>query len=257
MVGSACLAARAVLRSGAGLCVLATPASVAPVAMAKLTCEMVAPLPADADGSLAAAALEPLCAALADAQAAAIGPGLGEGAGTADLVHAFLPRAAVPIVIDADALNLLAGRLDTLGAMRVPVVLTPHPGEMARLAGTTSAAVQAAREETAVAFAARWGKIVVLKGQDSLVTDGVALYRNRTGNPGMATGGSGDVLTGILAGLLARGLAPLDAAVLGVWLHGTAGDIAAAAVGEESLIATDLLDHLPQAFRALPRAAGG
>jgi len=250
MVGAACLAAQAALRSGAGLSVLAVPEGIAPIAMAKLTCEMVVALPETAAGTLDARALDPVLAAIREAQAVAIGPGIRQDLATGDLLAALLPRVTVPLVLDADALNLIAGRPAILAGARAPVVLTPHPGEMARLCGRTTAEVQADREAIAVGYAASHdASIVALKGHRTVVTDGARIWVNTTGNSGMATGGTGDVLTGVVAGLIARGLAPFDAAVLGTYVHGLAGDLAAATVGEESLIATDVLAYLPRAFR--------
>ena len=158
------------------------------------------------------------------------------------------------MVVDADGLNALARvAADTWRSHQQPVVLTPHPGEFARLDGCDVATVQADRQGRAAAFARRHGGILVLKGAGTVVTDGQRIYINPTGNPGMATGGTGDVLSGLLGALLAaRSLEPFDAAVLAVYLHGLAGDVARDQVGEVSLIATDLIEYLPRAFRARP-----
>lgn len=182
----------------------------------------------------------------------AIGPGLGRAGGVAALVLDVvreLPRT--PTVIDADGLNTLAPFTGEFRGRPSPLILTPHPGEFARLAGTFAPESPADRERLAVAFAARFGVVLVLKGMATRVTDGQRVYRNSTGNPGMATGGSGDVLTGVIAALLGRHLSPFDAAVLGAWVHGRAGDLAAGSLGQTGLTAADLPDSLPAAFREL------
>lgn len=252
MAGAACLAAHAVLRAGAGLSILGTPASVAPIAAGHLRCEIIEALPETAAGTLGAASVAPAVALIRDAQVVAVGPGLRACDDTRGFLVGLLPRIRVPLVLDADALNVLALEPALLDAIAAPLVLTPHPGEMARLVGGTTAQVQADRPALAAAFARRRpGLIVLLKGHRSIVTDGVRWYVNETGNPGMATAGTGDVLTGVIAGLIARGLDPFAAAVLGAHVHGRAGDLAAAVVGQESLIATDVLAWLPRAFRGL------
>jgi NAD(P)H-hydrate epimerase len=166
------------------------------------------------------------------------------------LMTALLERANRPLVIDADGLNALA-RLpaESWQNRPHPTVLTPHPGEFGRLTNQSADAVRDRREEMATGYAADRRVILVLKGHRTLVTDGARTYRNDTGNPGMATGGTGDVLTGLIAALIGQKLNPFEAAVLGVWAHGRAGDLAAAAVGQTALIATDLLAYLPAALR--------
>ena len=158
-----------------------------------------------------------------------------------------------PLVLDADALNVLVPIPDGLRNRKAPVVLTPHPGEFARLTGTTTAQVQANRMNTAIGFASRWNVVLVLKGQQTIVTDGGRVYVNSTGNPGMATGGTGDVLTGLTAAFVAQGMGAFEAAVLATWVHGRAGDLAAEAVGQTALCATDVLSHLPMALREVER----
>jgi NAD(P)H-hydrate epimerase len=182
----------------------------------------------------------------------AIGPGLGNAPDVAALVREVvhdLPRT--PIVVDADGLNTLSPFTAEFKARPMPLILTPHPGEFARLTGSPVTQVQAHRETAAVEFAARFGVILLLKGAGTLVTDGKRLYRNSTGNPGMATGGSGDVLTGVIAALIAQHLPPFEAAVLGAWVHGRAGDLAAAKLGQTGLTAADLPEYLPEVFREL------
>jgi NAD(P)H-hydrate epimerase len=166
------------------------------------------------------------------------------------LLADVMAGTAVPLVLDADALNNLAGDLGPLKRYAGPLVLTPHPGEFARLAGSDVAAVQADRCDRAVRFAAEHGVVLVLKGNRTVVTDGRRVYVNTTGNPGMATGGTGDVLTGLTAALLGQGLETFAAAQLAVYLHGLAGDLARDRLGEVSLIASDLVEYLPRAFLA-------
>ena len=181
----------------------------------------------------------------------AAGPGLGLGPDVTVFVQELVARTQSPLVLDADALNALASdpdRLQNSGEGARPIVITPHPGEFGRLVGLDARAVQAQREGLAVRYAAATGVVLVLKGHGTLVTDGKRLYRNDTGNPGMATAGSGDVRTGLIAALLAQGLEPFAAAQLGVYLHGLAGDLARDELGAPSLIATDLLHALPKAF---------
>ena len=250
MSGAAVLCASAALRGGAGLVRLALPAGLLPIAAAANPCYMTEPLPEDDHGRLAAPAAPELVALLGQNTAAGLGPGLGSGDGVSTVVRAVLEQTTLPLVLDADGLNALPPMLDLLKRRRGPTVLTPHPGEFGRLIGADAAAVQAKRQEWAVRFAAEYGVVLVLKGSHTIVTDGRRVYLNQTGNPGMATGGTGDVLTGLTTALLGQGLEPFAAAQLAVYLHGLAGDLARDALGETSLIATDLLDYLPAAFRS-------
>lgn len=180
----------------------------------------------------------------------AVGPGLNRGAAVTQTVTGLLPRCRLPLVLDADGLNALEGRSGCLKNNPGPRVLTPHPGEFARLLGADVATVQARRQEHAVRFAAEHGVVLLLKGHGTIVTDGRRMYQNATGNPGMATGGTGDVLTGVIAALIAQGLEAFAAAQLGAWWHGLAGDLARDELGEICLIASDLLQFLPQAWRS-------
>ena len=180
----------------------------------------------------------------------ALGPGLGRSPAITRLVVELLGQVRVPLVLDADGLNALEGQAERLRGGPGPRVLTPHPGEFARLLGSDIATVQGRRMELAARFAADHGVVLLLKGHGTIVTDGRRMYRNPTGNPGMATGGCGDVLTGLIAALLAQGLEPFAAAQLGAWWHGCAGDLARDEQGEVCLIASDLLDYLPAALRA-------
>jgi ADP-dependent NAD(P)H-hydrate dehydratase len=249
MSGAAVLCGSAALRGGAGLVTVATPTEIVSVVAAGNPCYMTRPLPTDTDGRLSADALPVI---LGDAEAAdvvAVGPGLGQSAGVASVVVKLVGRLPRPLVLDADGLNNLSGNVDLLRTRPAPTVLTPHPGEFARLTGRTIADVQANREGLAAEFAAAYKVVLLLKGPTTIVTDGRRLSRNTTGNPGMATGGTGDVLTGLTAALLGQGLDAFDAARLAAHLHGLAGDLARDELGEVAMIATDVLGHLPAAFR--------
>jgi NAD(P)H-hydrate epimerase len=253
MSGAAILCASAAIRGGAGLVTLAAPEPVILPAATANPCYLTMPLPADEHGQLTAAAEPTLLPAASKCSVVACGPGLGQGSGVTRVVIDLLARTAKPCVLDADGLNAVARTPESL-RRRDPLVITPHPGEFARLLGISAAAVQADRETQAVRFAGARGVILVLKGHQTLVTDGRRLFRNPTGNPGMATGGTGDVLTGLIAALVGQKLEAFAAAQLGVYLHGLAGDLARDAVGEISLTATDLLAWLPRAFLSvMPR----
>src|SRR3984957_3671945 len=249
MSGAAILCSSAALRAGAGLVKVAVPAEILPIVPAGNPCCMTAALPQDADGRLASMALSTLLTLSGTQDVLAIGPGLDRSADLSDLVIELADTIAKPMVLDADGLNAFVGQTDKLHTKELPRIITPHPGEFARLLQIDTKTVQANRRELAGAFAAKHNLIVVLKGQGTIVSDGRRVYQNTTGNPGMATGGTGDVLTGILAALLGQHLAPFEAAQLGVYLHGLAGDLARDQIGEVSLNATDLLDFLPPAIR--------
>jgi NAD(P)H-hydrate epimerase len=245
------------MRGGAGLVRVAVPTEILPVVAAGNPCYLTAPLPQDEEGRLGGEAEAPILDLARANQVVALGPGLGQSPAITSLVTTVLAKAAVPVVLDADGLNALPGRTEVLRTRPAPTIMTPHPGEFGRLVGMSIAQVQAQRPEFASRFAADYGVIVVLKGHGTIVTDGRRVYHNRTGNPGMATAGSGDVLTGLIAALLGQGLEPFAAAQLGVYLHGLAGDLARDNLGEVSLMASDLLDYLPHAFRCHgPGSAG-
>ncbi len=248
--GAAGLAARAALRSGAGLVTVLAPRGVAPVIAAQAPEAMVHGGAETEAGSLAAGAWAAWRARLETFTAVAAGPGLTRHPDTAALAEALLADCRQPLLLDADALNAMAGRLDGLARRAGPLVITPHPGEMARLAGLPAADVQRRRVETAQDAARRARAVVVLKGAGTIVAEtGRPASVNMTGNPGMAAGGMGDVLAGLLGGLLAQGLAPFDAARAAVFLHGRAGDLAANSRSEASLTAGDLIAELPYAFQ--------
>ncbi|MGE0709269.1 MAG: NAD(P)H-hydrate dehydratase [Planctomycetota bacterium] len=265
MTGAALLCARSCLRGGAGLVTIACPESVQQALDAKVVCEMTRGLPETPEGSLSMDALEPLLGLCARRDAIALGPGLSQVADTANLVRYFVrvflgglesgqgPR----LVLDADGLNAFAGQKELLKPLAGRAVLTPHPGEFRRLTGADPGDREAALE----AFVRETGVVTLLKGHRTLVyglTGGGDLrrYQNETGNPGMATAGAGDVLTGLILALLAQGLSPYEAACLGAWLHGRAGDVVARRVGQAPLIASDLIDGLIEVIRDLEADQG-
>jgi NAD(P)H-hydrate epimerase len=292
MIGAVALAANAALRGGAGLVTFAASETVQRTVAALCPCATSVPLAADPASSaddLAPAAVGQMLAAAERADVVAVGCGLGVGTTRQNLIRAAL-RQARPAVIDADGLNNLAKIIDWPSLRNCPLVLTPHPGEFARLTGSRTADVQADREAAALAAVRRWAGrggadrdagapaggdaraggrgraepddgphrplVCVLKGAGTVVTDGRRTYINDTGNPGMATGGTGDVLTGLTAAMIAQGLAPFEASCLAVRVHGRAGDLAAQRLGQPALIASDLLDHLPAAIQEFASGEG-
>jgi NAD(P)H-hydrate epimerase len=250
MTGAAVLCGSAALRGGAGLVQVACPADVQLVVAAGNPCYTTAGIACRADGHYSEACLEELARLAEPADVVAMGPGLGSREDVGFLVRGLLVRLpSKPVVLDADGLNVLAPlKADGLPERPGPLVLTPHPGEFARLLGIPTAEVQADRERLTVEFCRRYKLVLLLKGHRTVVTDGQRVYRNDTGNPGMATGGSGDVLTGLVAALIGQGLSAFDAAALGARVHGRAGDLAAGELGQVALTAADLLDYLPGAW---------
>lgn len=257
MAGSIALAGMATLRVGAGLAQLAVPQSILPTVAGFEPSYMTVPLAEDDAGRISHKAAGRIFELVPKATAIAVGPGFGRSVGLDLLVKRLFTEVAKPAVFDADALNSLAEQRSVLGGAKGPRILTPHPGEFRRLLGGRSPDTRAASCDEAKRLAAGLSSqgrvILVLKGSQTFVTDGTRDYVNHTGNPGMGTGGTGDTLTGIITGLLCQGFEPFDAARLGVWLHGRAGDLAAAEVGEPSLLPTDLQRHLPQAIREATR----
>jgi hydroxyethylthiazole kinase-like uncharacterized protein yjeF len=250
MTGAACLCAEAALRVGAGLVTVGCPASINDILEVKLTEAMTFPLPETYSRTLDTRALALILELAEEASVVAIGPGLSREPETAVLVRRLAARVERPMVVDADGINALADAAVILEGDHAPAVLTPHPGEMARLMGVATEQVQAHRARFAEAAAKRFRSVVVLKGARSIVAErSRPLTINPTGNPGMATGGTGDVLTGMVAGLLAQGLLPFEAAAAATYLHGLAGDLAADLLGEASLVAGDLLESLPIAIQ--------
>jgi len=250
--GAAAMTATAAMRAGAGLVSLGVPAGLNPVVEPQVTEVMTIPLPETENGSLDAAALAIVLAHLNGKHCLAIGPGIGTGAGAGQLLFSLLKQVRVPLVIDADAINLLANDPQVLKKVRVPVVITPHPGEMARLLQTTPKHVQQDRVGCASDFAQTFGVHVVLKGAATVIAhpDGSA-HINSTGNPGMASGGMGDVLTGLIAGFIAQQYPAETAAKLGVYLHGLAADHLSECKGPFGFLATEVMDRRPAEIKLL------
>lgn len=253
--GAALLCGGAALRVGTGLVTLGGPSSLNAVFSSVLIEAMTIPLPELPDGSFCLDK-PALAQAMTGKSAIAFGPGVGVSTDTVGLTRWLLAHSEMPLVIDADGLNCVAVDVAMLGNASVPVILTPHPGEMARLLNLTNAEIQANRLEHARAFATTHRCFLVLKGAHTIIAapDG-RTWMNTTGNPGMASGGMGDVLTGVISGLLAQGLPPEEACCLGVFLHGYVGDLAAEEKGEAGILARDLIERLPSGLRALRQAA--
>ena len=242
--GAAYLAAMGALRSGAGLVYLGVPESIYAIEAVKLNEPIVFPLPDDG-GMLASSAVEKIREMLPKMDAVLIGPGLGQSKGTLEVLKTVLREFDGSIVVDADGINLLAKHKYLLRGRTAPTVLTPHDGEFVRLAGTLGEDRLVAAEQLALDL----GSVVVLKGHETLITNGEKAYRNTTGNPGMAVGGSGDVLAGIIASLLGQGIATLEAAAVAVWLHGAAGDRCADELGQYGMLPSDLVEELPRLMK--------
>jgi len=245
------------MRSGSGLVTVATPVSQQPVVASLVVEAMTEPLPETPARTLALKARDVIVELAAPRDAVAIGPGIGLDEETQQLVRSLIQELRKPLAADADALTALAGHLEALRAAPSVRCLTPHPGEMARMLGARVDDVQRDRIETAREFATRYRVYVVLKGARSVIgTPDGRVFVNPSGNPGMASGGTGDVLTGMLGAFLARGMEPGAALQSSVYLHGSAGDIAAERVGEEALIAGDVVAAIPEAFKRLRGASG-
>ena len=242
--GAAYLAAMGALRSGAGLVFLGVPESIYAIEAVKLNEAIVFPLP-DKDGKLSEKAIPEILERLPKMDAVLVGPGLGQGEGVYNVVKAVLEHAACPVVLDADGINVLAAHKDILRGRTSATILTPHAGEFARLGGSAESGRQAAAE----AMAGELGCILLLKGSGTVITDGSTTYINPTGNPGMAVGGSGDVLSGIIVSLLGQGIGVLEAAACGAWLHGAAGDICAGEIGQYGMLPTDMVNVLPRLLK--------
>lgn len=245
--GAPVLSARAAVRAGAGLVTLAVPESIYPIVAVKCDSAMPRPLPAEPDGLLSAAGIYLLLRNLEEKSAVLAGPGLGRSDGVSALVGAVLEKSACPVVLDADGINALSGHIDRLDRRRGLTILTPHDGEFARLGGDLS---DGDRVKAAKGFSITHKCILVLKGHHTITAfpDG-AVFLNTTGNPGMAKGGSGDVLAGMIAGLLGQGLDPKLAVPAAVWLHGRAGDRCARDLGEYSMTPADLIAYLPEVMK--------
>lgn len=244
--GAAALAAEGALRSGAGLVYLGTPESIYPILAGKLTEPVVFPLPENGNGRLSRTGLPDILDRLPGMSACLMGPGMGQGYDTEEVVYGVLEAAKCPLVLDADGINVLARHIDRLDKVSVPVVLTPHEGEFARLGGDLSLG----RIGAARAMAEKTGAVVVLKGYRTVIAGPAGeIYVNSTGNPGMAVGGSGDVLAGILTCFLGQGMEPVQAAAAAVFFHGAAGDLCRARLGRRSMLPSDMIDALSEILR--------
>ena len=256
LTGAVVLAGEAALRTGAGLVTVGVPVSLNAIIENKLTEVMSFPLPETGAKTLDPEGLLLLENLFKRAAVVAVGPGMSRYPEAREFMQELLKIVTIPIIIDADGLNAVAEDVSMLKAAQGPIVLTPHPGEMARLMGVSIGQIQQDRIGTAIKAATQWGVVVVLKGNRTIIaTPDERVFINPTGHPGMATGGTGDVLTGIIAGLAAQGLEPAIAASLGVYLHGTAGDRALKQKGMRGLIASDLIQHLPEVLREMENGA--
>jgi len=254
MTGAVILAASAALRSGAGMVTAALPESLVPIVGASAREVMSRPLAQTSAACISIEALPALENLLGTVSVCAIGPGMSRYPEANAIIRFVLENSGVPILVDADGLNALEGDAGILKGRQIPIVITPHPREMSRLTGLTVEDIQHNRLEIARQYATAWGITVVLKGNQTVVaTSSGEVFVNSSGNPGMATAGSGDVLSGIIAGLIAQGLRPQQAALAGVYVHGCSGDRAAEITGQKGMVAGDLIDHLPYILKALEK----
>ena len=242
--GAAYLASMGALRAGAGLVFLGVPESIYAIEAVKLNEPVVFALP-DQDGMLSREAIPEILRRLPQMDAVLIGCGLGWSEDTGEVVRAVLENAQCPVVVDADGINVLSGHMDIVRGRKGTTILTPHDGEFIRLGGS----IAEDRMASAADLAENLGAIVLLKGHETCITDGTRGYRNKTGNPGMAVGGSGDLLAGILTALLGQKLPALEAAAAAAWLHGAAGDLCARELGQYAMLPTDMLLTLPRLLK--------
>lgn len=254
LTGAGCLAGEAALYSGAGLVTVGVPKPLNPVFETKLTEVMTLPLPGTAGSALASSGLEAVVDFASRADAVVFGPGVGRDEDTAKLLLGLLERLEKPLLVDADGLNLLVGHADLLKARRSPTILTPHPGEMGRLIGSSAREVQSDRWGIARRYAETWGGILVLKGAGTVIAGQGSLWVNPTGGPAMSQGGMGDALSGVIGSLLAQGVGPLDAACLGTFLHGLSGDIRAQGTLGEVVTASEVGRGLRRAMTEVRRS---
>ena len=252
MAGAAIMAGKAALRCGIGLLKIAIPKSIYPVCATNILESVYYPLEETSNGVISSKNTDFLLEMCEKSSAVVIGCGLSVCDDTKNLVQSVITNCEKPLVIDADALNCICNKPEILKNLKAPAIITPHPGEMARLLHSTPKTVNSSRENTAIDFAKKFGVVTVLKGAGTIIAspDG-EVYINHTGNSGMATGGSGDVLSGIIGSLLAQGAAPINAAAAGVFLHGTIGDLAAEKLGKISILPTDMIDMIPTAYLKL------
>lgn len=252
MAGAAIMAGKAALRCGIGLLKIAVPKSIYPVCATNILESVYYPLEETSNGVISSKNTDFLLEMCEKSSAVVIGCGLSVCDDTKNLVQSVITNCEKPLVIDADALNCICNKPEILKNLKAPAIITPHPGEMARLLHSTPKTVNLNRENTAIDFAKKFGVVTVLKGAGTIIAspDG-EVYINHTGNSGMATGGSGDVLSGIIGSLLAQGASPINAAAAGVFLHGTIGDLAAEKLGKISMLPTDMIDMIPTAYLKL------
>jgi len=258
LTGAAALCSRSALRAGAGVVTLGIPASLNPIMEVKLTEVMTLPLPEDGEGTLGGGAVDKILEAMENHDALALGPGLGMASATREVVTGLLERVEKPVVLDADGINAAAVEPWSLTDRSQPTLITPHPGELGRLLGEEARSIQAARLDSALEAARRMGCVTVLKGANTLVADAEGkAYFNPLMLPGLATAGSGDVLTGCTATMCAQGLEPLQAALCGVFIHGKAAELASHLVGPVGMVARDVISNLPLAITGLLREREG
>ena len=252
MAGAAIMAGKAALRCGIGLLKIAVPKSIYTVCATNILESVYYPLEETSNGVISSKNTDFLLEMCEKSSAVVIGCGLSVCDDTKNLVQSVITNCEKPLVIDADALNCICNKTEILKNLKAPAIITPHPGEMARLLHSTPKTVNSNRENTAIDFAKKFGVVTVLKGAGTIIAspDG-EVYINHTGNSGMATGGSGDVLSGIIGSLLAQGASPINAAAAGVFLHGTIGDLAAEKLGKISMLPTDMIDMIPTAYLKL------
>ena len=252
MAGAAIMAGKAFLRCGIGLLKIAVPKSIYPVCATNILESVYYPLEETSNGVISSKNTDFLLEMCEKSSAVVIGCGLSVCDDTKNLVQSVITNCEKPLVIDADALNCICNKPEILKNLKAPAIITPHPGEMARLLHSTPKTVNSSRENTAINFAKKFGVVTVLKGAGTIIAspDG-EVYINHTGNSGMATGGSGDILSGIIGSLLAQGASPINAAAAGVFLHGTIGDLAAEKLGKISMLPTDMIDMIPTAYLKL------
>lgn len=250
LTGAVCLACLSALRTGCGMVTAGVPESTNDIFEIKITEVMSKPLPESGRKTISPLAVEKCLDFIEkNADGVVIGPGISTDTGPQLFFNQTFPHIKKPVVIDADGLKLLSKNLDFLGNKSGQIIITPHPGEMSVLTGLSITEIQSKREKISAEFAKKYSVIVVLKGYRTIVSDGEKTYVNLTGNPGMATAGSGDVLSGIIGGLVVQGFSLWKSAVMGVYIHGLAGDIAAKKYGEYSLIAGDIIEFLPEAIK--------
>jgi len=249
MTGAAYLASQGALLSGSGLVTCGVPQSLNAIMEVKLTEVMTLALPETQEGTISAKAKVKILDFAEKCDVIAIGPGLGRNKDIQTLINDLLEAVEIPVVLDADGINALEGRMEILTKREARTVITPHPGEMSRLMGKSAGIVQSNREEFAKSIAEVTGSVVCLKGHRTVVASPEGnTYINETGNSGMASGGTGDVLTGMIASFIGQGVGDYSAAVCAAYLHGLSGDIASEKKGQFSMIATDLLEYLPEAL---------